>query len=161
MTAYTITRAEISLRAGIKVIADVTSIEGINSLLADLQTGGLGEPTINERRSEDTKSHVLAKTDEPGRRIESQAGLDEGRLQAAKILAIKDGVPQLLQKNIFNTVTDAVLVLMYSLEVGLKQNPVPYDDFASLFESQNLKSSSPLSMLVTNLRTAGYLENRG
>lgn len=158
MNAYTITRAEISLAAGVKVVADVGSVEDINKLLADLKAAGLGGPVAE--KLEDVRPSGQADTEEPSRKIETQAGLEEGRLQSAKILAIKDGVPQFLQKNVFSTFTDAVLVLMYALEVGLKQNPVAYDDFSSLFESQNLKASSPLSMLVTNLRNASYLDSR-
>lgn len=40
------------------------------------------------------------------------------------------------------------------------QNRVNYDDFAALYGAQNLKSGSPLSMPITNVRNAGYLDSR-
>ncbi len=159
--SYTITRAEVTLKGGIKVVADVDSAEGIRALAADLEAAGLGEPVVEKGggRPNDEERRVNVGGD-PASMIETQAGLDAGRLAASKIMAIKDGVPQILQKSQFSTVTDAVLVLMFALEVGLKQNPVNYEDFAALFEDQNLKSGSPLSMLVTNLRNSSYFDNR-
>lgn len=161
-TGYTITRTEISLSGGVKVVADVSTAAGITELLRDLKAAGFGEPIAdsnNEAMVAERRKRI-DDLEDPARRVEMQAGLDAGRLAGAKILAVKDGIPQLLQKSIFPTVTDAILVLMYTLEVGLKQNPVGYEEFAALFESQNLKAGSPLSMLVTNLRNAGYLDKR-
>jgi hypothetical protein len=161
---YLITRAEIVLESGITVTADLSSIDAIRQLVADLTTAGFGTPT---RTKSENKSNATSKkeeesvgVDDPASRIETEAGLDSGRLLRAKILAIKDGVPQILRTTVFGNVTESVLVLMFALEQGLRQNPVNYEDFSNLFEAQNLKTGSPLSMIITNTRNAGYLDNR-
>jgi len=158
-TRYTITRAEIALAGGVTIVADVSSVDDVKELVKDLHAAGFGE-AIRRPTDESPARPDTGKSDDPARRIEMQAGLEAGRLGSAKILAVKDGIPQLLQKTIFTSVTDAILVLMYALEAGLKQNPVNYDDFSALFESQNLKTGSPISMLLTNLRNAQYLDSR-
>ena len=157
---YTITRTEVLLAGGVKVNADVTSINDIKSLLTDLKGAGLGDLVQAEDTSGAVSTGRKSESDDPAKRIETQAGIEEGRLSGAKILAIKDDIPQLLQKTIFTSVTDAVLVLMYALEVGLKRKSVNYDDFVPLFEAQQLKAGSPLSMLVNNIRNAGYFDGR-
>ena len=156
---YTITHAEISLPNGLKVVADVSTIDGIRKLVEDLQGTELtGIKADDERLGERLVDRE--ETQDPIKRIEMQAELQSGCLLSAKILAIKVGTPQILQRSLFGNLTEAILVLMFALETGLRQNPVNYEAFSSLFEGQNLKSGSPLSMLITNLRNAGYLDNR-
>lgn len=160
---YVITRTEISLDSGAKIIADVSSLDDIKKLLTDIRTAGMGEP-IAETQATDSvnkaKNSPATQIDDPTQRIETQVGLEAGRLATAKILAIKNGIPQFIQKSLFPSVTDAILVLLYALEVGLRQNPIQYETFVSIFDAQNLKSGSPLSMLMTNLRKATYLDSR-
>lgn len=158
--SYAITTAEVSIDGGIKVVANVDSIEAVEQFIKDLQAAGLHSTTPLPRKSELPSINKDAGLEDPANLIETQAGLESGQLLRAKILAIKDGAPQILRSTIFDKVTDAVLVLMLALEVGLRRNPVNYEDFSALFESHNLKSGSPLSMLVTNLRNGGYLDNR-
>jgi hypothetical protein len=157
--SYTITHVEISIANGLKVGADVSSIDGIRQLLEDLQGTELA-PVKRDRQPLEEPGSVREEVQDPIKRIEAQAGLESGHLLGAKILAIKDGTPQILQRSLFGNLTEAILVLMFALETGLRQNPVNYEAFSSLFEGQNLKSGSPLSMLITNLRNAGYLDNR-
>jgi hypothetical protein len=155
---YTITHAEISLPNGLKIVADVSTIDGIRKLIEDLQGTEFAPTSDNKGPGEGQRNRE--EEQDPIKRMEMQAGLQSGCLLSAKILAIKDSTPQILRRSLFGNLTEAILVLMFALETGLRQNPVNYEAFSSLFEGQNLKSGSPLSMLITNLRNAGYLDNR-
>jgi hypothetical protein len=99
-------------------------------------------------------------TDDPHTLVELKAGIPQGSLLAKKILAIKDGVPQLLRNNLFSNVTDAVLVLVYAIEIGLRTPRIPYDQFKPLFEAQSLKSGSSLALLLNNLKGRGYIDKK-
>jgi hypothetical protein len=156
---YTIKHVEISLPNGLKVRADVSTIDGIRKLVEDLQGTELAPVERDTEGSGEGVGDREEKQD-PIKRIEMQAGLQSGCLLSAKILAIKDDTPQILQRSLFGNLTEAILVLLFALETGLRQSRVNYDAFSSLFEGQNLKSGSPLSMLITNLRNAGYLDNK-
>ena len=156
---YTIKQVEISLPNGLKVVANVSTIDGIHKLVDDLLGTKFAPVTLDKKSSGEGQRNREEEQD-PIKRIEMQADLPSGSLLSGKILAIKDGTPQILQRPLFGNLTEAILVLMFALETGLRQNPVNYEAFSSLFEGQNLKSGSPLSMLITNLRNAGYLDNR-
>ena len=96
----------------------------------------------------------------PVGRIETRAGLPSGKLASAKVLAFKDGNPQLLCPAAFPSVSDATLFLLYAVEIGLKKPSIPYDDFKDLYDAQNIKSGTALPMLLTNLRNAGYVDRK-
>jgi hypothetical protein len=55
---------------------------------------------------------------------------------------------------------EAPLVLLHAVETGLRNSAIEYDSFKALYEDQNIKSGTPLSMLMTNLRNAGYLDKK-
>ena len=46
------------------------------------------------------------------------------------------------------------------MEIGLKRSAVSFDDFEDLHDAQNIKSGTPLPMLMTNLRNAGYIDKK-
>jgi hypothetical protein len=158
---YTLKEVHVEVNPGVTVIANVSSMDGIVSLLDDLKARNLVAKVENKKSTgeQDRKgkqdSHV---NDSPGGRIETNAGIDKGSLVAKNILAFKDGIPQLLRPGAFGNVTDAALVLLHAIETGLKNQSIEYESFKGLYESQNLKSGTPLSMLMTNLRNAGYLD---
>lgn len=78
-------------------------------------------------------------------------------LRAKKIFSIKDQNVQLLKPNQFK-VMDAICVLLFILEVGIGKRDIEYDSFRDIFESQNIKSGSPLTMLMTNMKVAKYID---
>jgi len=78
-------------------------------------------------------------------------------LRAMKIFSIKDQNVQLLKPNQFK-VMDAICVLLFILEVGIGKRDIEYDAFRDIFESQNIKSGSPLTMLMTNMKVAKYID---
>jgi hypothetical protein len=75
-------------------------------------------------------------------------------------LAFKDDVPQLLRPSAFNKAMEAALVLLHAVETGLRNSTIEYESFKALYEDQNIKSGTPLSMLITNLRNLGYLDKK-
>lgn len=92
--------------------------------------------------------------------MEMRSDLPQGTLSTKKIVAFKNGVPQLLRTTIYESVTDAVLVLLYAVEIGLKNNSIAYDEFKPLYEGQGLKTGSSLPMLLNNLKNSGYLDKK-
>lgn len=158
---YTLKEVHVEVNPGVTVIANVSSMDDIVSLLDDLKVWNLApnvenkRPTGEQDRKGKQDSHL---DDSPAARIETNAGMDKGSLAAKNILAFKDGIPQFLRPGAFGNVTDAALVLLHAIETGLKNQSIEYETFKGLYDSQNLKSGTPLSMLMTNLRNAGYLD---
>lgn len=157
---YKIRELRVELRPGVILVADIDSVEAASKLLKELQDEKLVTTThtTEERRSgsKDSVRHA----EEPASRLELRAGLQSGSLASRNIVAFKDNVPQLLRPNIFEAVSDAVLVLLYAVEGGLQTTSIDYESFKGLYDSQNIKSGSPLTMLLTNLRNAGYLDKK-
>jgi hypothetical protein len=152
---------QIEVRPGITLIAEVSTLDDVKAVLAAVQKAGLLDPSslqakTRERRQDDDSEQG----ETPERRVEIRAGLDKGTLATRQILGFKDGVPQLLRPNTFSTVSDAALVLMFAIESGLRQSSIPFEEFKAVFEEQNIKSGSSLSMLLNNLKNAGYLDKK-
>ena len=157
---YKIRELRIELRPGVILVADVESVDAANKLLKELQEGKV---VSFQQRVEDLKIKREEKSldsDSPMSRLEVRAELPNGSLQAKDILAFKDDVPQLLRPSIFTSVSDAALVLLYAIEGGLQTKSIGYESFKNLYDSQNIKSGSPLTMLLTNLRNVGYLNRK-
>lgn len=147
---YKLKEAQIPLQNGVTLRVEVDTMDGLKSLLADLssakfQIGGAPPPPPSLG-------------DDPISRLETKAALSSGSIAKAKIVAFKDNVPQLLRPNIFSNVTDALLVLLFSVETGLATSKIDYEAFKGLYEAQNIKSGSPMGMLLSNLRVSNYLD---
>jgi hypothetical protein len=158
---YTIREVHVDLQPGVTVIADVSTVDGLSALLDDLKVKGMTAETTHKKRKDEF--HVEERDqddldDSPAGRIEVGAGLNGGSLLSRNVLAFKDGIPQLLRPRAFASVTDAALVLLHAVETGLRNQSVDYESFKGLYDAQNLKSGTPLSMLMTNLRRSGYLD---
>jgi hypothetical protein len=160
---YEIKEVRVTLKTGVEVYAQVDSVEAIKQFLQDLAKSDLN--ILDGARggtSRDGKPLNLnlgsPPSDTPISRVEIKASLNAGILIAKKVIAFKENVPQLLRPSLFSNVTEAVLALIFALEAGLQKSSIDYEAFKSLFEAQNIKSGSPLSTLLTNLRNAGYLD---
>lgn len=164
---YRIREVRVDLGSGVVVIAEVVSIEGIGALVEDLRSKGL-EPTgfdedisrKTEAKKQPTGKIPKAGSDEdsPAGLVEVRVGLAAGSLLSAKVLAFKDGVPQLLRPSTFPTVSDATIALIYALEIGVRNTKIAYEDFEAVFDAQNIKTGTPLPMLLSNLKNAGYVD---
>jgi hypothetical protein len=151
----------LNLAEGVTLIVDVATKADIEAALAELVEFGVGlasKPNDKARTLANDSGSATAKDDSPDARLEVRAGLDQGSLKKKNILAYKDGIPQLLRPASFQSVSDAALTLIFSVEAGLKKPSVSFDDFKALYDAQNIKSGSPLSMLLINLKNAGYID---
>lgn len=161
---YKIREAHIEIRPGVTVIAEVGSTADLAKLLSDLAGEQMIEAELTKRKpkkeQEERKHESEEEKDNPPSRVELRAGLSLGALESSNILAFKDGVPQLLRPNSFAGVTDATLVLLFAIEAGLKRSTTDFETFKGLYDEQNIKSGSPLPMLLTNLRNGGYLDKK-
>jgi len=162
MASYKITEVRVEVRPGVTLIAEVSSAEDLRELLEDLRKEGVwkGAATATRVAAESAPTSESSLDETPEGRIETRASLAPGRLAAAKVIAFKDETPQLLRPTVFGSVSDAALSLIYAVEIGLKKPSIPYDDFKDLYDAQNIKSGTPLPMLLTNLRNAGYIEKK-
>ncbi len=157
---YTIKEVRVSLASGAEIIAEVSSVKGVAALLADLSKEKLEaarRDAVKETPAEKTSDETKGQADSPESRIETKADLKAGSLAKKKVVAFKDDVPQLLRPNAFGATTDAALALIFAFETGLQRSSIEYEAFKGLFESQNIKSGSPLRVILSNLRQAGYL----
>ncbi len=162
MASYKITEVRVEVKSGVTLIAEVSSPADLKQLLEDLQKEGFSKTISTEKKNTSASASPpeLSVEETPGSRIETRASLPAGRLAAAKVVAFKDGTPQLLRPGAFGSVSDATLSLVYVVEIGLKKSSIPYDDFKDLYDAQNIKSGTPLPMLLTNLRNAGYIDKK-
>lgn len=161
MASYKITGVTIEVRPGVVLSAEIASPAELRQLLDDLHEEGFGAAMPVDKDRRPISSRVEASGEEsPVSRIEIRASLSPGGLSKAKVLAFKDGNPQLLRPATFASVSDATLALLYSVEIGLKKPSIPYDDFKDLYDAQNIKSGTALPMLLTNLRKAGYVDKK-
>jgi hypothetical protein len=161
MANYKITGVTIEVRPGVTLTAEISSPAELRQLLDALDEEGFSNATSTTKRREAPANAPEAASEEsPIGRIEARTGLPSGKLASAKVLAFKDGVPQLLRPGALASVSDATLSLLYAAEIGLQKPSIPYDDFKDLFDAQNIKSGTALPMLLTNLRNAGYVDKK-
>jgi len=161
MANYKISSVSIEIRPGVVLTAEISSPADLNELLNDLEKEGLkiAPPQQRERQDQNRDERNILQ-DNPIGRIETRASLSQGKLAAAKLLAFKDGNPQLLRPSAFSSVSDATLCLLYAVEIGLEKSSIAYDDFKDLYDSQNIKSGSALPLQLSNLRIAGYIDKK-
>jgi hypothetical protein len=155
---YTLREIRVEIQPGVILIAEVSSIDSISSLLEDLKAKDFKPVVRKVKKEEDAGQDQKGETDSPASRVEVNAEIPSGSLMNKNIIAFKDNVPQLLRPSAFDSVTEAALVLLHAVETGLRNQEIDYESFKGLFEEQNVKSATPLSMLMTNLRNAGYLD---
>ena len=162
MASYKITAATVEVRPGVTLTVEVSSAADLKQLLADLEKEGFKAATVVERKVETRAPQppVPELDESPASRIETRDSLPPGRLAAARLIAFKDGTPQLLRPGAFESVSDATLSLLYVAEIGGKKSSMAYDDFKDLYDAQNIKSGSALPVLLTNLRNAGYIDKK-
>lgn len=161
MASYKITGVTVEVKPGVTLTAEVSSPAELKQLLEDLREEGFASATVTEGKGAPLRPQPERPVDEsPIARIETRASLASGKLASAKVLAFKDGNPQLLRPGAFASVSDTTLSLLYAVEIGLKKPSIPYDDFKDLYDAQNIKSGSALPMLLTNLRNAGYIDKK-
>ncbi len=161
MVSYKITTVMVEVKPGVTMTVELSSLADLKQLLADLEKEGFAKATVIDRKTEPRPAPQPPDTGEtPINRMETRISLPPGKLAAAKLIAFKDGVPQLLRPNGFESVSDAALSLLYAAEIGMKKSSMAYDDFKDLYDAQNIKSGSSLPMLLTNLRIAGYIDKK-
>lgn len=155
---YTLKEVRIDVQEGVTVIAEIDSVPSLRSLLLDLSNANL-KPT--EASKEDTLGQTQIpkhdSSDTPESRIEARAGVEAGTLSSSNLVAFKDDVPQLLRPGAMSA-AEALILLLFAVEAGLQTGKVDYKTFKDLYEAQNIKSGSPLTMTLTNLRNGGYLD---
>ncbi|MGH6803910.1 MAG: hypothetical protein ACREC3_11180, partial [Methyloceanibacter sp.] len=161
MHSYKIAGVTVEVRPGVVLTAEISSLADLKQLLADLHEEGFAKATPTDKpRRIDSDQPEPPIDESPINRIETRASLAPGKLAAGKVLAFKDGNPQLLRPTAFASVSDATLFLLYAVEIGLKKSSMTYDDFKDLYDAQNIKSGSSLPTLLTNLRNARYLDKK-
>ncbi|SRR5258706_4302249 len=161
--AHKIREVHIELENGIRVIAEVDSVNDIKGLFDELakakllatQNTGIGVKATEQREKPDVRAEAS-----PEARMETRANLAPGTLKKAKIIGFKDDIPQLMRPAALPSVSDASLVLIFAIESGLGQNSVEFEAFKGLYEAQNIKSGSSLSMLLNNLKNSGYIDSK-
>jgi len=160
---YLLKEVHIEVQPGVKLIAEVPTLEALLALLSDLKKKNFS-PVVAKKEGKHIKEEHKKETgvtgDSPAGRIEINAGIPTGSLLKSNVLAFKDNVPQLLRPSTFKSVMDAALVLLHAVETGLREQTIEYESFKALYEDQNVKASTPLSMLMTNLRNGGYLDKK-
>lgn len=165
MDDYKIREVEVHLKPSVMLKVEVASLAALKKLLDDLD--GHGFTALQEQHFSkhdipvDPKREVQADVgSDPVSRLETTAELPEGTLTKQKIVAFKDGIPQFLRPTVFSNVTDAVLGLLFAVEIGLQKKKIDYEGFKALFDSQSIKSGSPLAMLVNNLKNSNYIDKK-
>lgn len=103
--------------------------------------------------------HSLSSEDDPFENIANMLdGITGADLRAKKIFSIKDQSIQLLKPNQFKKVMDAICVVLFVLEAGLGKRDIQYSIFRDIYDTQNIKSGSPLTMIMINMKGAKYID---
>lgn len=165
MTApYKIRELQIPVEGGAMVIIEVGSLDGVRAALEAFSESGLAvaapirppaPPTPATPSTEDNGDDG----ESPEARIAQQIGATTADVTKAGLLGFKNSTPQILKPQ-DHSVTDALVLLLYAMEVGQGTTKVAYEDFKELYEAQNIKSNSPLSMRITDLRNGGYVDKK-
>lgn len=159
--SFRLKEIQIQIMPGVTLIAEVNDISEAKALIEQLTAEGFKPtPASSEKQRQLDAEGGNLNMDDPASVVETRAELPSGALSAKKILAFKSGIPQLLRTNIYDSVTDALLVLLYAVETGLKNASIAYGDFKPLYETQGLKSGSSLPMLLNNLKNNGYIDKK-
>src|SRR2546430_11392885 len=120
MASYKITGVAVEVRPGVTLTVELSSPADLKQLLADLEKEGFAKAAVVERKVE-PRTPVPApppdKDETPISRMETRISLPPGKLAGAKLIAFKDGVPQLLRPSAFESVSDATLSLLYAAEI--------------------------------------------
>lgn len=156
----------VTIQEGVVLKIDVSSIEDVKEALDQLtkadfiKIADAGGAQKNDKAGAAPPPPPTPAGDDPISAIETRAELAKGALTAKNILAIKDGIPQLLKPNSFDNVTDALLVLLFATEITLKNAKMEYDALKSLYEGQGIKSGSSFALLLNNLKNAQYIDKK-
>jgi len=150
----------IEIKPGLTLVADISDISELKELLQYLSSENIFIPQSSRGEKPTIAMPQPNDNEDPNNILELRAELPQGSLVSKKILAFKNSVPQLLRTSLFGNVTEAILVLLYALEIGLKSPAISYDSFKSLYDGQGLKSGSSLPMLVNNLKNTGYIDKK-
>lgn len=164
MANYKITSIRVEIGPGVFITAEISSPEDAKQVLEDLKKYNL---IVEDEQTRARLSHKHQQVspappddDSPEARLAGRASIPIATLRAAKILAFKEGTPQLFRPGMFASVSDATLSLLYAAEIGLKKSSIAYEDFKALFEAQNIKSGSSLPLLLSNLHNGGYIDKK-
>jgi len=151
----------IDIGNGVTLVVDVATKADVEAALKELADFGV---TLDKEGGKDVRDEdkpapqAPVHGDTPDARLELRADLLPGSLRKKNILVFKDGIPQLLRPSSFPAVSDAALILIFSVEAGLKKPSLTFDEFRALYDAQNIKSGSPMSMLLNNLKNSNYID---
>lgn len=161
-------KLEVFIGRGIKIITDIESEEEIITTLSCLEKIKDQVVKFDKVLSQGQPLAVIpgaqpqitpVPEDDPYEKIANMLNnISATELRAKKIFSIKDQNVQLLKPNQFSKVMDAICVLLFLLEVGIGKRDIQYNMFRDIFESQNIKSGSPLTMLIINMKIAKYID---
>src|SRR5712671_2371239 len=127
MASYKITAVTVEVKPGVTMTAELSSPADLKQLLADLEKEGFKAATVVDRKAETRPPSPPPPEadDTPASRVETRVSLAPGKL--AKLIAFKDGSPQILRPGTFESVSDATLSLLYVAEIGRKKQSSSYD----------------------------------
>lgn len=166
--AYKIKEVTIQLGSGVSLIVEVDSVQTLKELIAELKQEELlnfkpakkvVERETDEEEETDTSDSSSSDTENPILTIEEKAELPKNSLATKRVLGFKNENPQILRPTSIKS-ADAIVILLFALEYGLNKQKTTFDDFKILYDGQGIKSGSPLSMTVTNLKNSNYLEKK-
>ena len=95
--------------------------------------------------------------DDPMNKISLRLEMDYDKIKNSSLFGVKDGKIQIFKAQRI-TPKDALLIITFIYETGLGNSAIPYEDMKEAFTMSNIKSKSPLYMLISNCTKAGYLD---
>jgi hypothetical protein len=169
---YKIKGVTVTLSNGITLQVEVEKLENLKDLVDDLKSTGLSNFILKPVEKDDTSNKGKGKGKEksdddddededesPIAKVELRADLNNGVLTSKKVLGFKNEIPQLYRPGTI-VPTEALLVLLFAIENGLNINKISFDEFKAIFDGQGIKSGTPLSMLITNVKNSNYLDKK-
>ncbi|MEK6890376.1 MAG: hypothetical protein AABX35_04270 [Nanoarchaeota archaeon] len=89
--------------------------------------------------------------------IEARLEIESNKLKSSQILGIKNNKVQLFKSQKF-TPTEAILVIAYCYEIGLKRQSINYEELKLAYQDSSVKGNTPFRMAINNIKNAGQID---
>ncbi|MFA5856511.1 MAG: hypothetical protein WC867_04075 [Candidatus Pacearchaeota archaeon] len=112
--------------------------------------------SVVEVKKDEIKNPTL---EDPINKIALKLDLNYEKLNKATLFGIKSGKVQIIKTQKF-TPKDALLVITFLYEECLGNPAIPYEELKEFFQLSNIKSGTPLYMIISNSAGAGYIDKQ-
>lgn len=113
------------------------------------------KPLVEKRK--EPKAEIDEKED-PLKKVSLRLEMDYEKLNKEQLFGTKEGRVQIFKPKF--SPKDALLVITFIYEIGLGNTSIPYEELKETFRNSNIKSKSPLYLIIFNAAKSGYIDKQ-